>query len=353
MYKDNTYEVIKNRMMDNMNLKVDKREGSFINNMSSGIAMEQAKSHMRMDDILSLGFIEDTFDEYLDLRTGESGIYRKQGKKSIGSVKVIGKEGTIIQNGTIFLFADLKFVMLNDVVLGQDDICHLEALEVGSRYNVLANSIFTLQEKIDDIENITNSEDFTGGIDIETDDELRERYNSFMDDPPTSGNAAHYRLWATEVDGVDRAIVYPRWDKSNGKNGNGTVKVMIIGKDNKPVDEYIVEECKRHIEEERPLSEMILTVVTPTILNVTVNASIEIEEGYSIEGIKEEFNYKVEEYLKVVKNELVYAKLYGMMANTLGVEDITDFTINNSRENIAINEDKIVNISNIELSEVL
>ena len=30
MYKDHTYEVIKSRMMDNMNLKVDKREGSVI-----------------------------------------------------------------------------------------------------------------------------------------------------------------------------------------------------------------------------------------------------------------------------------------------------------------------------------
>lgn len=353
MYKDHTYEVIKSRMMDNMNLKVDKREGSFINNMSSGIAMEQAKSHMRMDDILSLGFIETTFNEYLDLRVGESGIYRKQGKKAIGAVKIVGKEGTVIENGTIFLCNDLKFVMLNDVVLGQDDICHLEALEVGKRYNVLANSIFTLQEKIDDIENITNTEDFTGGIDIETDDELRERYNSFMDDPPTSGNAAHYRLWATEVDGVDRAIVTPRWDKSNGKNGNGTVKVMIIGKDNTPVSEDIINECIRHIEEERPISETIVTVVTPSLLNVTINASIEVSERYDIEGIKEDFNEKVEEYLKDITNELVYAKLYGFMANTLGVEDIIEFKINNSNSNITIAEDKIVNISDIQLSEVI
>lgn len=357
MYRDHTYEVIRQRMLDNTNLTIDKREGSFLCNMHSGVAMEQAKSHMRMDDILSIGFIETNFNDYLDERVKESGIYRKEGKRASGEVTVAGKEGTIIENGTIFLCNDLKndlkFVMLNDVVLGQSDICHLEALEVGSRYNVLASSTFTLYENIDGVENITNSEDFSGGIDIETDDELRQRYFDFMDDPPTSGNAAHYRLWATEVDGVDRAIVTPRWDKSNGKNGNGTVKVMIIGKDNTPVSEDVINECIRHIEEERPISETIVTVVTPSLLNVTITASIEVSEGYDIESIKDDFGDKVEEYIKDITSELVYAKLYGFMANTLGVEDIIDFKINDSNSNITIAEDKIINISDIQLSEVI
>ena len=353
MYKDHTYEVIRQRMLDNTNLSIDKREGSFLCNMHSGVAMEQAKSHMRMDDILSIGFIETTFNEYLDARVNESGIYRKEGKRASGEVIVTGKEGTVIENGTIFLCNDLKFVMLNDIVLGQGDICHLEALEVGSRYNVLANSTFTLYENIDGVENITNNEDFSGGIDIETDEELRQRYFDFMDDPPTSGNAAHYRLWATEVDGVDRAIVTPRWDKNNGKNGNGTVKVMIIGKDNTPVSEDVINECIRHIEEERPISETIVTVVTPSLLNVTITASIEVSEGYDIESIKDDFWDKVEEYIKDITSELVYAKLYGFMANTLGVEDIIDFKINDSNSNITIAEDKIINISDIQLSEVI
>ena len=128
---------------------------------------------------------------------------------------------------------------------------------------------------------------------------------------------------------------------------------MIIGKDNTPVSEDIINECIRHIEEERPISETIVTVVTPSLLNVTINASIEVSERYDIEGIKEDFNEKVEEYLKDITNELVYAKLYGFMANTLGVEDIIEFKINNSNSNITIAEDKIVNISDIQLSEVI
>ena len=353
MYSQQTYEVIKQRTLDNISIDIDKREGSILNTLSSANAMSLAKAYIDMGDILSLGFIEDTFDTYLDKRVGEFGVYRKTGSKATGQIKVTGKKGTVISNGTYFLCNDLKFVMLNDVILGQSDICHLEALEVGSRYNVLANSTFTLYENIDGVENITNNEDFSGGIDIETDDELRKRYFDFMDDIPTSGNAAHYRLWATEVDGVDEARVFPRWDKNNGKNGNGTVKVMIIGKDNTPVSQDVINECIRHIDEERPISETIVTVVTPILLNVTITSSIEVSEGYDIESIKDDFNDKVKEYIKDVTSELVYAKLYGFMANTLGVEDIIDFKINDSISNITIAEDKIINISDIQLSEVI
>lgn len=356
MYKDHTYEVIKQRMFDNMNLNIDKREGSFLNDMSSGIAMEQAKSHMRMDDIISLGFIRTGFNEYLEYRTSESGIYRKQGKKATGSVTIKYKDsaiGTVLSNGTVFLCGNFKYIMLNDITLGEESICYLESLYVGKMYNVLANSEFTLQNSIEGIESINNIEDFKCGIDVEDDESLRKRYDDYQDDPPTSGNAAHYRLWATEVDGVDRAIVYPRWDKSNGKDGNGTVKVMIIAKDNKPVTEDVLNQCRIHIEEEMPLSDITLTVTTPTLFDILIKANIKLKDGYDLSDIKYEFEQSLNEYLKFITTELTYSKVYGLIVNLIGVGDISSLTINDSNSNITISEDKIINISDIQLSEVV
>lgn len=354
MYKDHTYDVIKSRMMDNMGIRIDKREGSFINNMCSGIAMEQAKAHMRMDDILSLGFIRNGFNEFLEWRTSESGIYRKLGKKATGSVKITGMDGIVLSNGTIFICGELTYVMLNDIVINEgDNICYLEAMEVGEKYNVLANSTFTLQDKISGIESIVNELDFTGGIDVESDEALRRRYDEYIDDPPTSGNIAHFKMWALEVDGVDRVVVYPRWDKTNGKNGRGTVKVMIIAKDNKPVTEEVLNACITRIEEEIELSDIILTVVTPTLLDVSVTASISLKDGYDITDIRMEFESILNEYIKDVRTEFVYSKVYGLMASLKGVDDINNLTINGNVGNILVPDDKIVNISNINLSEVV
>ena len=126
---------------------------------------------------------------------------------------------------------------------------------------------------------LVNEVDFKNGVDIESDEDLRKRFVKVVNNPSTSGNKAHYEEWALEVDGVGRAIVYPLW------NGNGTVKVMIIGNDNKPVTEEIIENCKLHIEENMPIGCQ-LTVITPSLLNVVINASVEVKVGYTLEDIK-------------------------------------------------------------------
>lgn len=347
MYSQQTYEVIKSRTLDNVNLDLDKREGSITNTLVSANSMSLAKAYIDMGDILSLGFIEDTFDTYLDKRVGEFGVYRKEGSKATGEIKVTGQEGTVLENGTSFLCNDLKFIMLNDVTIGElDDICHVEAEEVGYKYNLSNNSNFTLTEANSNIESLINEKDFSGGVDVETDEELRNRFRKVVNNPSASGNKAHYEEWALEVNGVGRAIVHPLW------NGNGTVKVMVVGNDNKPVDEEIINNCKLHIEENMPIGCQ-LTVTTPTNLNVSIVASVELKEGYEISEIKEEFETELNEYLKTVTTELVYSKVYGILVNLLGVGDITSLTINGNTSNITIAEDKIINVSTIELSEVM
>ena len=72
----NSYETIKQRILDSIVIDIDKREGSFTNNMISPVVEELAKAYINMSDILSLGFIEDNFDTFLDQRVSEFGVYR-------------------------------------------------------------------------------------------------------------------------------------------------------------------------------------------------------------------------------------------------------------------------------------
>ena len=346
MFSNQKYETIKQRILDNTNISIDKREGSFISNMISPISQELAKAYINMSDILSLGFIEDSFDTFLDKRVSEFGVYRKQGAKAIGEVKVEGQDGCIIENGTIIKANDLYFTVLNDIELPSNNILYVEANEVGYKYNLLANTEFELVEKNNKVTKLINEIDFINGIDIETDEDLRKRFVKVVNNPSTSGNKNHYEEWALEVNGVGRAVIYPLWD------GNGTVKVMIIGNDNKPVTEEIVEACRLHIEENMPIGCQ-LTVITPSLLSVTIKADIGLKEGYDLEDIKLEFEASLNEYLKDVTNELTYSKVYGLLVNLAGIGDISNFLINDNNINIAISEDKVINISEIILSEVV
>ena len=342
----NTYENIKQRILDNINIDIDKREGSFASNIISPLSEELAKAYINIEDILSLGFIEDTFDTYLDKRVSEFGVYRKTGTKATGEIKVEGQEGAIITNGTLIKANDLYFTVLNDIELPTDDILYVEANEVGYKYNLLANTEFELVEKNDKVTKLTNEANFSKGVDVETDEELRKRFIKVVNNPSTSGNKNHYEEWALEVNGVGRAIVYPLW------NGNGTVKVMVVGNDNKPVLEDVRKNVEDHITENMPIGCQ-LTVTTPTNLDATIVATIELKESYEIEEVKQEFEAKINEYLKSVTNEFTYSKVYGLLANIIGIEDIGTLTVNGGNSNITISEDKIINISEINISEVV
>ena len=346
MFSNQTYEAIKQRILDNINIDIDKREGSFTSNMISPLVEELAKAYINMGDILSLGFIDDTFDTFLDKRVGEFGVYRKEGTKAIGEIKVEGQDGLIISNGDIVKANDLYFTVLNDIELPGENILYVEANEVGYKYNLLPNTEFELVEKNDKVTKLVNETEFSNGVDVESDEDLRKRFIKVVNNPSASGNKNHYEEWALEVNGVGRAMVYPLW------NGNGTVKVMIVGNDNKPVAEDIINNCKLHIEENMPIG-CRLTVTTPSLLNITIKANIELKEGYDIEDIKLEFETSLNEYLKDVTTELTYSKVYGLLANHLGIEDITSLLVNDNNINISIAEDKIINISEINLVEVV
>lgn len=347
MFEEQTYETIKQRTLDNIALPLRKNEGSILDTFAGANAMSLAKAYIDMGDTVSIGFIETSFGDFLDKRVKEFGVYRKLGKKSNGKIIAKGKAGTVLTNGTVFLCNNLGFVMLNDVEIGaSDDICYVEALEVGKEYNLSTKQVFKLKTQIEGFESATNEEAFKGGIDVETDDELKSRFQKVVSNPSTSGNKYHYEEWALEVDGVGKAYVYPLW------NGNGTVKVMVVSNDNKPVESDVVEAAKYHIEENMPIGAQ-LTVTTPTTLPINISANIELLNGYTVEDIKESFNEKLLEYLKNVDNEVVYTKVFGILSSILGVDDFNTLTLNGGTSNITVSIDRVPSLGTINFAEVI
>ena len=92
---------------------------------------------------------------------------------------------------------------------------------------------------------------------------------------------------------------------------------------------------------------------TPAEETPAADASVEVKEGYALEEIELDFKDSLDSYLKDITTELTYSKVYGLLVNHVGVEDVTEFKINNNSSNIAIAEDRIINISEINLSEVV
>ena len=334
-------------MLDNMTNDIDKREGSFVSNMVSPVGTEFAKYYIELDNILSIMFLEDATNEFLDKKVYDFGIYRKMGTSARGTIKVTGTNGTFIPKGSEVLSqGELVFYTLNDTwIENEEAIIEVEASNVGVDFNIIANSIDKFAKKINGVSSVTNEEEFKEGTDAETDEELRERFFEIIRRPATSGNIYHYEQWAKEIDGINQARVKPLW------NGNGTVKV-IVSNNNNIVEEDIVRKCQEHINKVRPVGADV-TVITPTKLDITVNANIYIEDGFDAIQAKIDFETNLREYLKSCTDTVIYTRVASCLGSVEGIKDYTELKVNGGVSNIPYDDESLPIVKYINLSEVV
>lgn len=334
-------------MLDNMTNDIDKREGSFVSNMVSPVGVEFARYYIELDNILSIMFLEDATNEFLDKKVYDFGIYRKMGTSARGIIKVTGTNGTFIPKGSEVLSqGELVFYTLNDAwIENEEAMIEVEASNVGVDFNIIANSIDKFAKKIDGVSSVTNEEEFKEGTDAETDEELRERFFEIIRRPATSGNIYHYEQWAKEIDGINQARVKPLW------NGNGTVKV-IVSNNNNIVEEDIVRKCQEHINKVRPVGADV-TVITPTKLDITVSANIYIEDGFDATQAKIDFETNLREYLKSCTDTVIYTRIASCLGSVEGIKDYTELKVNGGTSNIKYDDEKLPIVKSINLSEVV
>ena len=346
-YNQETYEAIRERMLNSMSNDIDKREGSFVSNMVSPVGTEFAKYYIELDNILAIMFLEDATDEYLDKKVYDFGVTRKEGTKASGLVQVKGQKGIRIPASSRLLSeSQLEFKTIVDTWIEEDTAeVYVEAIDVGSDYNIIANAKFKFDPSISGIDEITNIEGFKGGTNRETDEELRERFFEVVRRPATSGNKYHYEQWAKEIDGINQARAKPLWD------GPGSVKV-IVSNNNELVEEDIVLKCQEHIDSVRPIGADV-TVITPTALDVSITANIYLEEGYSSTVAKITFEENLRSYLSGCDGTIVYTRIASCLGSVEGIADYTDLRINGAMSNISYDDEKLPIVKSITLSEVI
>lgn len=321
MFSEQTYEIIKQRILDNINKDIDKREGSFTNNMISPIAVELAQAYIGLGDILNLLFVTDSYGEYLDKKASEFGVYRKSGIKAKGIVRIYGPDDTVIpRNATLTTENGLTFVVYRQDYIKKDYVdITVEASNIGEMYNIDKNSTwkFTITdgENIIEAYNIENNSNITGGLEIETDEQLRERILEQARNPATTGNEQDYINWCKEVDGVFNATVRPCW------NGPNTVKLIISDEDKQPLPQSVVEKCNEHIQNIRPILADV-TVINPSIFNVDI--SLTIYTTSNTDNIKEQIKNVTVEHLKKCNEKI---RLNALGAEYLNIDGVVDYDL--------------------------
>ena len=334
MYEPREQDEILKELQSNSQNDRSKYEGTFEYDLLSSNAIEFGKQEIERYLQYIQGYGQTATGEYLDRRAWEHGVIRKEAVKAIGVVTVQGN-GLVPIGSTFATSSGITFNTTKEITVNQSADIPIEAVNAGIKGNVDAETITVIPMSIPGINSVINQKATYDGFDEETDDELRARLEFKVQQPATSGNVNHYKLWAMDVEGVGKATVIPIWD------GPGTVKVIIIDANNNPASDDLIKKVYDYIETQRPIGAT-LTVVAPIV--VTVNISLKVLKGKgNIDGIKNvisryfvssNFDGTFVSYAQIGSNILANS-------NETQVLDYTTLRINNGVDNIPLTDEQM------------
>lgn len=333
LFEDQTPEVIRDRILSSMSTELQTREGSYAYNQASPIAFEIWRMLMTLDEMVYAFYVTPESGPWLDKSADLHAMTRRVGTRATAVIHFTGKDGVTVPAGTqFFTVAGLEFLLVYDVTLkdGGGAGC-LRAATVGDSYNVDAGEITQIMRNIVGLEKWTH-EAAVGGTDPESDVSLYERIDFRRKRPATSGNENHYIEWARSCDGVGGVKVQRLW------NGPGTVRVVIVGDDGRPVDEAVVAACAAYIETQRPVTAEV-TVISAESAPISVSAAVKLDGTVTLAEAQTEFAAKLDAYLQPMafeENVVYYTRIGALLSSMEGVVDYEDLLVNGGTDNVTV-----------------
>lgn len=348
LYSQKTQEEILASLLSNLGGQYDKTAGYLPFDMAAALAIELAGIGAEQAAILLNGFGQTATGAYLDLHAGEFDESRKAATKATGSVTFTGTNGTVVPMGSLVSTrGGIQYQTKAAATIATGTaVVAIEASVAGANGNVPMLAIDTMPITIGGITAVSNPDETIGGTDTETDASLRARLLERVRLPATSGNAAHYIIWAKKVAGVGAAKVIPIW------NGPGTVKVVIIDSNKLPASGAIISAVSTYVETQRPIGPTV-TYVSATALNITVSATLVLKSGYTVAGLKPAIEAAITAYLAsiaFVKTAVSYAQIGVAILSVEGVVDFSNLLVNTGTSNVAIGDTQVAVKSIVTLS---
>lgn len=207
------------------------------------------------------------------------GVSRKPAVAATGLVEFTGQDqatvpaGTQVQAPTGAVYTTTEELVLVQEVGEQDGkgSVNVQAVEAGLAGNLPAATAVQLTQAVSGVASAkAGASGLTGGLETESDEDLRVRLLARIQQPPKGGAEADYVLWALEVPGVTRAWAFGQW------MGVGTVGVTFAADDapGGPIpDQALVDEVNALVQLRRPVTAEAI-VFAPTAVPVTFEVSV-------------------------------------------------------------------------------
>lgn len=261
----------------------------------------------------------DTADtDYLDIHCALRALTRKSATVATGSIHFSGTAGAEVPSGTEAKTSDdTLYVTTADGVIGSDGTVDIsaQAEEAGAAANVDEGTALTLTSAPSGVLSSATVVEMLGGTDAESDTDFLARLLELLRNTPAGGNAADFKRWALEVDGVTQAWVYPL------RQGIGTVDVAVASSGSLP-SEALLAAVQAYIDSKRPAHAKGTYVVSPTAVAVDVTAQIRVS-GVTLEQAQTLIETALSEYFEDLEpGDTVYrSRLESAITGVSGIVD--------------------------------
>ena len=399
MFEEYDFDTLLDKMLSNVDDRMDKRKGSVIYDAVAPAALELANFYINLDMTLDEVFAESASYYYLIKRASERGLLPKEETNAILLMRVVPSE-TKISVGDRFNLDELNYTVTS-IIDGNAGTYQVQCETAGIVGNQQLGVLLPIEteNELNDMESATLEEVLIPGEDEEDVESFRERYFASFDNEAFGGNKADYVEKVNNIDGIGGCKPIRAWsggynparmipnttvqtwfeqqsEETLGENiynwlstiynasinklltVGGTVKLIIINSEFRKPSATLVQTVQEEIDPTNttgegdgvaPIGHVVNVVGVEEIpVNVTLS-DVEYETGYSFDTLKDAIETTIDNYFfdlrqawasndnLIVRTSQIEAQLLLMT----GIVDIQGILLNGQEGNIVLDSDSI------------
>lgn len=357
--EDYEYEAILQRMLDRVDDATDKRPGSVIYDALAPAAAEMAQMYIDMSAGDDMYYADTASGDYLSRRTAEFGVNREPATFAVRQATFLDGQGVLmdVPIGSRLFIEDINYVVTEKISTGLFKVRSETAGAIG-------NAPFGTMLAVDYVNNLSTAvlgDVLVPGEDEESDENLRDRYYTEINEQPFGGNVADYRQKLRALDGVASVKITPVWQ------GGGTVKATIMATNYTPPSTALVAQVQEIVDPIpfagqgiglAPIGHTV-TVTGVSWLTINISSTLTLAPETTIGQVQQDIEDAIDAYFLALRQTwetdapliIRVAQIEARILTVSGVVDVMGTQLNGSTDNLSLTVDQVPQKGTVTLSE--
>lgn len=299
------------------------------------IAWLQNIVNQDLEAVYYSSFVDQAEGVSLDHLGSNYSVIRNPAQAATVMLNFTGTAGTVIPEQTVYTTeSGIEFEMIDAVTLDNSGKGSGKAVctTLDETGNVAPNTITVQEENIAGVESVTNLVQASGGSDIETDDNYRQRIHLSMESQP---GPTYYGLYTGlySLPGVEQVQIIPNLTMETDSYGNPpkSLHFYVRGGREDDVAQAILDNIAAGIQTVGEIKKTVKDIGghvhdvffdTATVVPIYVDMSLKTSDSFNSETSPVEIVQAIKDYLSnlVMGDTVIFTKLYQAIYNVSGVE---------------------------------